>query len=596
MLKRILALTLCLLTVALSLASCYGSIPIDAEDKGHIINAYVAGDMYSFDPGKDITDESAVKFYGLIYEGLFRLDEKGNVKNALAENVKIIENDANKEYKMQIRIKETKWSNGQALTADDFVFAWKRLMEPTYQSTAAALLYDVKNARTVKAGDASIDDLGVVALDTYLLEISFETKIDYENFKKNLASVALVPLREDVVATNQRNWARKHSTLVTNGPFAIKNIDRDENTLRLERNIYYYRDTEEDMLDRYVKPYRINVSFIKEGDKPSGQKAAADDLDAIYAAYQNGDVLYMDDVPLSKRSSLKKDAHVTNANSTYSYLFNTENKILSDARVRKALSISVDRKKIADMLVYADPATGLIANTVFNDTKGKTYREVHGGAISTSADLNGAKNLLAEAGVTSGTLTLKFRANDAETKVAEYVAGEWEKLGFTVKLVPLTATTEKIVNKQTEEEEVFYYDSVQEAYETGDFDILAVDISMYGTDPFAALSVYATKFSGNGINMADRSYEFIPHVTGFSNPEYDAIIEKAFNEKKISKRSDILYTAEKMLMNEAPVMPLVFNKDYYISKDLKDIKTSYLGYRDFNNLQYPGYKYVPEEK
>ncbi|MBQ9429366.1 MAG: hypothetical protein IJU41_07490, partial [Clostridia bacterium] len=168
--KRVLALVLCLLTLLTTLASCGGSIAIDSEDKGDIINAYLTSDIYAFDPGKDVTDAATVKILGLLFEGLYRLDAKGKVVSALAEKTQIIENEAKGEYKMNITIKKTKWSDGRALTADDFVFAWKRIMECTYQSTAAALLYDVKNARAVKAGNASIDDLGVVALDTYLLE------------------------------------------------------------------------------------------------------------------------------------------------------------------------------------------------------------------------------------------------------------------------------------------------------------------------------------------------------------------------------------------------------------------------------------------
>ncbi|MBQ4556459.1 MAG: peptide ABC transporter substrate-binding protein [Clostridia bacterium] len=594
MMKRLLALALCLLTVVLPLASCGGSIAMDAEDKGDIINAYITGDIYAFDPGKDITDESAVKILGLIYEGLFRLGANGKVENALAEKVEIVENEANNEYKMLINIKKTKWSNGQALTADDFVFAWKRLMEPTYQSTAAALLYDVKNARTVKAGDASIDDLGVVALDTYLLEITFEGKIDYDNFKKNLASLSLVPLREDSVANNSRYWSRRQATLVSNGPFAIKSIDRDEDTMRIERNIYYYRDTEEDKLDRFVNPYRILVTFLKEDEKPSGQKTYADDLDAIYAEYEAGNVLYMGDIPLAKRAELKKKANLTDANSTYSYLFNTNNDLFGDAKVRKALSIAIDRNKVAEILVYADAATGLVANTVYNATNGKSFRDVQGDALSASADVEGAKALLKEAGVSKGSFTLKYRDGEAEQAVAEYIAGVWKDLGFKVELTPLTAVRETVI--ENSEEVDYYIDSVQEAYETGDFDVIAVDISMIGTDAFAPLAVYATEFSGNGIDMQSENYDFIPHITGFSNADYDALIEKAFAEKDIKARAAILAEAEKLLMDLAPVMPIVFNKDCYIAQDLKGIKSSYLGYRVLNDLKYPGYVYVPEEK
>lgn len=592
--KRVITLILCLLTVILPLASCGGSIDIDSEDKGDIFNAYITGDLYAFDPGLDITDEASVKILGLIYEGLFRLDENGKLVNGLAEKVETIEDPASGEYKMRISLKETKWSDGRALTADDFVYAWKRLMEPTYKSSAASLLYEVKNARTVKAGNASIDDLGVVALDTYLLEFTFEGKIDFENFKKNLASLSLVPLREDSVASNSRYWSRRHATLVTNGPLVIKSIDRDENTMRLERNNYYYRDTEEDKLDKFVTPYRILVHFIKEEEKPSGQRTYADDLDAIYAEYAAGNILYMGDVPLSKRAELQKQAHVTDANSTYTYMFNTSNPLFADARVRRALSMAVDRKAIADILVYADPATGLIANTVFNATSGKSFRDVHGGVLNTAADMDGARALLAEAGVKNGSFSISYKQNEAEQAVAEYVAGVWSELGFKVELRPLTATVETVV--ENTEEIDYYIDSVQEAYETGDFDVLAVDVSMLSVDAFPALAAFALEFSGNGIDMSSETYDFISHRTGYNDAGYNEIIERAFAEKDVAKRADILAEAEAYLMNQMPVMPLVFNKDcYLVSKELSGLKSSYLGYRSFSKVSYKNYVYVPEE-
>ena len=595
MMKRVLALTLCVLMAVLALASCGSIDPMD-ENKGDIFNAYITGDIPSFDPGKDFTDESAVKILGMIYEGLFRLDENGKLVKGLADKVKIIEDDIKGEYKMQITIKETKWSDGNALTADDFVYAWKRIMKANYESTAAALLYDVKNAREVKAGNISVDMLGVSAPSTYMLEISFEGKIDYDNFQKNLASLALVPLRENAVIKDQENWARRHATLVTNGPFVIKAIDLDENTMRIERNNYYYRDTTEDKLDRYVNPFRINVTFIKDEDAKKGTNRAPDNLDAIYEKYVAGEVLYMGDVPLSKRAELKNDVHLTDANSTYSYLFNTNNELFADYRVRKALSMAIDRTAIAELMVYADPATGLIAKTVFNDTKGDTFREVHGDVLSVTADVEGAKALLKEAGVNGGSFTVKYRQNEVEKVVAEAVAKAWGDLGFKVTLEEL-APTRINVGTDANNPRYAYVDGVQAAYENREFDVLAVDVSMLSTDAFAALAVYATELSGSGIDMNDENYAFIPHATGFSDKDYDAIIDRALAEKDVDKRSAILAEAEQYLMDKAPVMPIAFNKDFYlVSKALKGLKTSYLGYRIFNDVKYPAYVYVPEDQ
>ncbi len=601
MMKRVISLALCLLMAALVLTSCNGSIDPGAEDKGDIFNAYITGDVPSFDPGKDFTDESAVKVLGMIYEGLFRLDEKGNAVKALADSVKVIEDETKNEYIMQITLKETKWSDGNALTADDFVYAWKRIMKSNYESTAAALLYDVKNARAVKAGDVSVDELGVSAPSTYLLEISFEGKIDYEAFKKNLASLALVPLRESAVAKDYDNWARRHATLVTNGPFAIKAIDIGDCTMRIERNAYYYRDTAEDMLDRYVLPFRINVTFIKDTeaqfdsdyvDKKLIEYMAPDNIEAIYEKYEAGEVLYMGDIPLSKRAALVKEAHVTDANSTYSYLFNTNNELFSDYRVRKALSMAIDRQAIADAVVYAEPATGLIANTVFNAVKGDSFRKVNGAVLNVTADIDGAKALLKEAGVNGGSFTIAYRQNEVEQLVAEAVAASWKQLGFDVTLKAVAPT--KI---EVEEDRFAYVCGVQAAYEARDFDVLAVDVSMLGVDAFAALAAYSTELSGSGIDMTPGAdYAFKTHATGFSDAEYDALIDAALAEKNTAKRSAILAEAEKYLMDKAPVMPIVFNKDFYlVSKELKGLETSYLGYRVFTRVEYPAYEYVPEE-
>ena len=593
--KRVLALALCVIMTALSLVACNGSIdPLD-ENKGDIFNAYITGDMPNFDPGKDFTDESAVKILGLIYEGLFRLDEKGNLVKALAEKVKIIEDDVKGEYKMQITLKETKWSDGNALTADDFVYAWKRIMKANYESTAAALLYDVKNARAVKAGDVSVDELGVSAPNAHMLEISFEGKIDYDNFQKNLASLALVPLRESAVTADNENWARRHATLVTNGPFVIKQIDIDECTMRIERNSYYYRDTVEDKLDRFVNPYRMNVTFVKDEEASKGSAyMAPDDLDAIYEKYVAGEVFYMGDVPLAKRAELEKDAHVTDANSTYSYLFNTTNDLFKDAKVRQALSVAIDREAIAASVVYAEPATGLIAKTVFNDTKGDTFREVHGGVLNVKADIAKAKSLLKEAGVNGGSFTLAYRQNEVEEVIANAVKDAWTELGFNVTLEAVAPTKVNVGDKDNPR--YAYVDGIQKAYESREFDVLAVDVSMLSTDAFAALAVYSTELSGSGIDMYGEGYPFKTHATGFSDEKYDEIIDRALAEKDIEKRSAILAEAEKYLMEVVPVMPIVFNKDcYLVSKELKGLETSYLGYHVFDDVEYPKYVFVPED-
>ena len=275
-------------------------------------------------------------------------------------------------------------------------------------------------------------------------------------------------------------------------------------------------------------------------------------------------------------------------------LYNFNNEYWQEnADLIPAINYAIDRQAIADLLVYADPATGLIANTVFNATEGKTFRKVQGDVLKTTADADGARALLAEAGVSGGSFTLGYRQNECETAVAEYVKGVWESLGFKVELRPLTAIRETVV--ENSEEVDYLIDSVEEAYETGDFDVLAIDVSMQSTDAFPALAVYALTFSGSGIDMTSANYDYLPHVTGFNDEVYNEIIERAYAEKNIKARADILAEAERYLLEQMPVMPIVFNKDCYLAKKtLTGLGTSYLGYRDFSDAGYKGYKFVPE--
>ena len=156
--KRILALTLCLVMLVPLFVSCGSK---DEEDKGAIIRTYMTSDIYNFDPIYAYTDDAATKIVGMIYEGLFRLDENGKVKKALCKDYEIIEDEENNIYKMQVTINDTGWSDGREVTVDDVVFAWKRILDPEFSCSAAPMLFDIQNAKNYKNGDCSPDDVGL---------------------------------------------------------------------------------------------------------------------------------------------------------------------------------------------------------------------------------------------------------------------------------------------------------------------------------------------------------------------------------------------------------------------------------------------------
>ena len=356
--KRVLALMLATVMVVCSLASCS---TLEAEDKGSIITLYFGDEIYDFDPTQSYTNEVVAQLTTLMFEGLTVLDSNGDWKKGMMDKYEILKDDDGN-AKLQITLRESKWSDGRTVQANDFVYAWKRLLEPSFQSDAACLLYDIKNARDIKMGDKTVDDLKVSAVETYVLEIEFEHEVDIDAFLRTCASPALVPLREDKAGISD-DWAKKSSSMVTNGPFDIRKIVYGSE-LRLERSSYYYRDTEKNQaLDKYVIPYRLRVLF-SNGDE-AGQLEKFNLEEAVAES-----VYYIGDIALASRGEYADKAVVSDALNTYSYYFNTNNDLFKNAKVRKALSMALDRAAIAETLVFADAATGLVPSGI-SDVKVK---------------------------------------------------------------------------------------------------------------------------------------------------------------------------------------------------------------------------------
>ena len=191
MLKRIFALMLCVLMMVPVLASCAGS---DEDiDPGAYITMYLTDEIYDFDPINAYNNSSTYNIVSMMYDTLFTLTDKGEVKKSLVKEYKKIEDKDENEYGVEFTLNDTSWSDGSPITADDVIYAWKRLLNVNSNYEAASLLFDIKNARAVKQGDASIDDLGVEALENKVLKVVFEGPVDYDQFFLNLTSVVTAP-------------------------------------------------------------------------------------------------------------------------------------------------------------------------------------------------------------------------------------------------------------------------------------------------------------------------------------------------------------------------------------------------------------------
>ena len=557
-------------------------------DRGAVINLYLSDPVYNFDPQVPVTDDAMLKVFSLIYEGLTTLKSNGKWQKAMMDSYTVKANDLDG-YSIFVTLKQTKWTDGREVQAVDFVYSWKRLLEPDFKGEAACLLYDIKNAREINTGDKSIDDLGVSAVDTYTLKITFESSdIDLDRFFTNLSAIALVPVREDIIARYGDDWAQRPTSIVTNGPFTVKQmIEDNEEVIRLERNGYYFRDIEKDYLDKYVIPYRLVTNYD------------VGDLEAQLAAYDGESIFYVGELPLSVRADYKKKAEVEDTLITQSFIFNTKKDPFTKAEVRRALSLALDREKIAEMLVFAVPATGLVPAKAFDTTRKTSFRKEAGDILSTSANVSEAKNLLSSAGVSSGSFSITVRDNEADIAVAEYAAEVWKELGFNVTVdVAKVGRTDPI----SEDEGSFVYnvDTFENKYTESNFDVILTDVSMPSPDPFSVLAPYAGDFSGYGTDLYPEvpgNYEIFTHPSGYTSDSYMDLIEKAFAEKNLKNRAPILHDAEKLLMEDMPVCPLVYLQSAYIkSKILKGFDTDYYGVTNFKRVKMKNYmKYKQED-
>ena len=619
LMKKIIALILCLVTVVAIFASCAR----DEDDKGAIVNMYLFNtEIRNFDPLYAYTNAStveydgdtsgngvflsklnanaeAVELLGLIYEGLFRMKEDGKVEKALCKKYEYIKKEDAKDpskntYMLRITLRQTYWSDNTKVQANDFVFTVRRILSPDTSCDAAVMLYDIKNAKIVKSGDISRDKLGISAPDNETIEIEFEKDIDVDKFLEVLASPILVPLRENKVNSYETDdkgeiiygndgmpaysnaWATKATSIVCSGPFFIRKLeDSLGKEWVLERNKYYSANPDvEEAPDKYVKPYKIIIHYDFT-------------MDEVLEAYNNGTLFYVGGMTPEQFAEYESKLTINDTFSVGVYAFNPNSELTQNPAVRRALSLALDRNEIAKYVTASVPATGLIPNKVFDTGRGTSYRSTYGSLISAEANIDEAKDVLKAAGVKGGELTLLVRQNTStaarnndEQAMAEYAKAQWEKLGFTVTL------------------DVKGRNQFQARFNEGAYDVLYTDWQAYSVRPFNMVAPFSIYYSGTKLDTEHHNYDPQPNSTGYSDPDYDAIIEAAAQyEEGTRERNDKVFEAEKKLMEDMPVIPLIFYRDFYMSSSqISGVKNTYYNYKSLTNMNLKNYKnYLPAE-
>jgi ABC-type transport system substrate-binding protein len=321
-------------------------------------------------------------------------------------------------------------------------------------------------------------------------------------------------------------------------------------------------------------------------------------------AFLDGTVDYLGELPIEARTTMADQIKVveTGTMSQMALLFNTSDEVVGDSKVRKAMSLVVDRTALAELLVFAKPATNIVGNGVYETTyKNKTlFKDVSGELFAPTANKAEAEKLINEAGAKGKTIKVTYRPVAADTAAFEYMKAQWESIGLKVEgKNDLTFKHEVDKNEYD-----LYWNKFYHAYAAGDFQVMIYDMLMSSIDPFSILAPFALEFSGNKVELtslgnletgdetADEG-EIIqkPHVSGFNNETYNKLIADAWAIKKDNaERAALLHEAEKLLAEECPVVPLIEYQRYYVaSEDISGVKLGSFGAPDFRKLKLKTY-------
>jgi len=590
--KKSISLILAVVLVAALLATTLtGCNRFDPTFTGPEIHMSLPGRPMSFDPLHAFRCVSGAAVVSMIFEGLMVYDENGQLQRGVKESYRVTrENLALGEFTIEITLRESFWSIGTNVSADDFAFAWRRIIDPANGSEAAPLLFQIQNAQKVNSGYGmyGIFDLGVSALDTNILEVTFEVEPggeppDLDLFWEATASPALVPLSRTQVEQHPL-WYSAGLYVIANGPFAIADFamigqgnsnDNDTNVMSLRRNDFYRRNPRH-AIDRYVIPSRIVLNFGSrgnfDGQNLGGHAYSIDDLNA--RLFELGVHTVTSAVPFGERNA--SGVEIIDTLNTHTYIFNTDNPLFADARVRRALSIAIDRQALITAAeIHAIPAAGFVPEgNIFNTTRrnGTSFRTAGGQLIDATGDTAEAQRLLQQAGVRGGSFEITVRRWDATgNAIANEVARIWRNLGFTVTIRQLTS-----IRYSDEEVEDLGEDLFMTAYSQRDFDVIAVDLEALSSNPLFILGQYAPLYSG--VRGSDDDVRGQVHASGFDSAEIGELLEDAFRSRNAEERAEILHRVEAMLIEEMPAMPVVVRQNVRrYTSDMTGIRTNWNG-------------------
>lgn len=497
-----------------ALAACLAVAGATAGLAQIVFNRGNDGDPETLDAHKTSTVSEAHLLRDLS-EGLVIHNMKGEVVPGVAESWTT--SPDGKTYTFKLR-DTAKWSNGDAVTASDFVFSFRRMIDPETGAKYANILYPILNAEKINKGaaDAKLDNLGVRAPDERSVEITLERPTPY--FLELLTHQTGLPVHPASVAKFGKDFV-KPENWVSNGAYVLKEFVPNSH-IRLDRNKAFHD--------------AANVKIDTVIYYPSS------DLAAATRRFQAGELHMTTDIPADQikqlREKLGDQVKVAPYLGTYFLIINTAKAPFDDPRVRRALSLAIDREFIAEEIWAGTmlPAYGVIPPNIGNYGE---RAEADFKAMSPLDREDEAKRLLSAAGFGPGMplkVQLRYNTTDNNRRTMIAIAEQWKAIGVET----------SFINTDGKTHFAFLRDG-------GDF-----DIARYGwigdySDPHNFLFLFLS--DNTGFNSGK-----------YNNPKFDALVKLGENETDLAKRAAILREADAIIAADIPWIPLM----YYSTKNL----------------------------
>ncbi|ANN64373.1 peptide ABC transporter substrate-binding protein [Brachyspira hyodysenteriae] len=490
----------------------------------------------TIDPSINVTSD-AIFYLMHTFEGLLEKDMNGKLIPGVAESWEISEDGLTYTFKLRTN---SKWTDGKTVVAGDFVYSWQRVVDPATGSQYGYQHEPVKNAKAITAGDMPKESLGIKAIDDYTLEVQLEAPTAY--FLELLTFPTFYPLRKDIIEQYGDEWTLNADTYIGNGAFKLIERNRDESLVMVKNTNYWNIED--------IVPDKITFVLMENET-------------ASVAGVKAGSLHFARSFPRQDIKTLQNEGLIVIKPriSSYYYCLNLTNEILKDVRVRRALSLAIDRNYIVEQITRGgEKPAGALVPFGISDYEGD-FRENGGEYIDITKDgyvknVEEAKKLMAEAGYPNGEgfPVMEFKADPGlHVKIFEAVQQMWkENLGIDVTLTQ----EEWAVFLQTR------YDrniTMARGAWNGDFD-----------DPvnFMALCL---SYSPNNYSV-------------YSNKAYDDMINEVMLSGDQKFRMQTMHKAEEMLMREEAIIPIYYyTEPLLVSPKLKDVYYDSLGFHKFHH-------------